>query len=183
VGLCIAGCAHDNGAPKPVSSAALSVTLAKSCDTASFADLRLPDATVTSAALIPSGAYTPSAGSPSLPALPVFCRISGKATPTSDSLIGFELWVPVDHWNGKLVATGNGGYSPALNYGDMAYAMREGYAVLGGDSGHQSSDPNDMLFAVGHPQKIIDRGTHSVHAITVWSAAHQGRRIHPATGA
>src|SRR5690606_35000671 len=81
---------------------------------------------------------------------------------------GFQVWVlQGEAWNGKLVATGNGGYSHALSYGDMAYAMRQGYAVIGGDTGHQSADPNAMFWGVGHPEKIIDWGTRSVHAITV----------------
>jgi feruloyl esterase len=77
-------------------------------------------------------------------------------------------------WNGKLVVTGNGGYSPQLSYGDMAMAMRQGYAVVGGDTGHQSANPNDMLFGVNHPEKIIDWGTRSVHAITEPSKAIVG---------
>ena len=47
--------------------------------------------------------------------------------PTLDSLINFEVVVPQGTaWNGKLVTTGNGGCSPALSYGDMAYALRQG---------------------------------------------------------
>jgi feruloyl esterase len=151
------------GSGSPVGALAL----AKSCDTSSLATLPLNQAKVVSASLVTAGSYTPAGTTSALTALPAFCRITGVATPTPDSLIKFELWVPADQWNGKLVATGNGGYSPALSYGDMAYAMREGYAVLGGDSGHQSPAPNDMMFAVGHPEKIIDWGTRSVHAITV----------------
>ena len=140
---------------------------ARPCSLDSFASLNLEHARVTAVESIPAGSYTPVQARPAISGLPAFCRITAEATPSPDSLIRFELWVPTGQWNGKLVATGNGGYSPELNYGDMAYAMREGYAVLGGDSGHQSPDPNDMMFAVGHPQKIIDWGTRSVHAITV----------------
>ena len=57
--------------------------------------------------------------------LGAFCRVQAVATPTNDSLINFEVWVPnTATWNKKLVVTGNGGYSPALNYRDMAYALR-----------------------------------------------------------
>jgi feruloyl esterase len=70
-------------------------------------------------------------------------------------------------WNGKLVTTGNGGYSPALSYTDMAYALRQGYAVIGGDTGHQSADPNEMFWGVGHPERIADWGKRSIHVITV----------------
>lgn len=64
------------------------------------------------------------------------------------------------------MATGNGGYSPALSYNDMAYALRQGYATMGGDTGHQSADPSDMRWGVDHPEKIVDWGSRSIHAIT-----------------
>ena len=32
-----------------------------------------------------------------------FCRAIGVATPTSDSRIGFEVWLPLSAWNGKFV--------------------------------------------------------------------------------
>jgi feruloyl esterase len=162
----LSGCARFGAHGEAPPSASSGSPVAEACNMARFAGLQLDHARVTSANWMPAGAYTPTQGQAPLENLPAFCRITAEATPSSDSLIRFEVWVPATQWNGKLVATGNGGYSPELNYGDMAYAMREGYAVLGGDSGHQSADPNDMLFAVGHPQKIIDWGTRSVHAIT-----------------
>jgi len=138
-----------------------------SCDTTSLSQVKLDNASVTDATAVPASSFTPPGASTALSGLPAFCRIQGKANPTSDSLINFEVWVPTDgSWNGKLVTTGNGGYSPALSYGDMAYAMRQGYAVIGGDTGHQSTDPNEMFWGVGHPEKIADWGTRSIHAIT-----------------
>lgn len=153
----------NNQAPTPT------VAAAKSCETQSFADLKLENAQIRSAALVTGGSYRPQGSQSTLTGLPdSFCRLNGVATPSSDSLINFEIWVPTGAaWNGKLVTTGNGGYSPNLNYGDMAYAIRQGYAVAGGDTGHQTADPNDMTFAINHPEKIIDWGTRSIHAITV----------------
>jgi feruloyl esterase len=156
----LAGCGGDDGeVPSPPT--------AKACDTATLAALKLDGATVKAATAIPAGSFTPPGRTTPLANLPAFCRIEAKATPTSESLINFEVWVPTaDTWNGKLVATGNGGYSPALGYNDMAYAMRQGYAVIGGDTGHQSTDPNEMFWGVGRPERIIDWGTRSIHAIT-----------------
>ena len=38
------------------------------------------------------------------------CRIVGEATPTKDSRIGFEVWLPpASTWNGKFQAEGSGG--------------------------------------------------------------------------
>jgi feruloyl esterase len=143
---------------------------ARDCDISSFADLDFDGiARITAVTPEISGEY--KYGNRVLPNLPEFCRINGIATPKSDSEINFEVWVPTtEKWNGKLVATGNGGYSPALSYADMAYALRQGYATLGGDTGHQPND--DLIFGVGHPEKIIDWGTRSLNAITV-----PGKRI------
>src|SRR5580765_7580265 len=114
------------------------------CNSERFAGLKLDRAKVVAASGIPAGSYTPPGTTTSLPNLPAFCLVAGEAMPTSDSLIKFEVWMPQGvAWNGKLVMTGNGGYSPALSYADMAYAMRQGYATIGGDTGHQSADPND----------------------------------------
>src|SRR5262249_51649266 len=59
-----------------------------------------------------------------------------------------------------------------VNYGDMAEAMRKGYVAIGGDAGHQTATPDDLLWGVGHPEKIIDWGARSVHSIT-----EAGKRI------
>lgn len=143
---------------------ALTVGTPKACDIASFGGLDLQGATVKLVAAVPAGSYKPNGSASSLADLPAFCRIEANAAPSSDSSINFQVWVPQgDAWNGKLVATGNGGYSPQLNYGDMAYAMRQGYAVIGGDTGHTTED---MFWGVGHPEKIKDWGTRSIHAIT-----------------
>ncbi len=161
----VAGCGGGGDSGGGSSTAAATP---RTCDTATLSAISLQDAAIETATTIDAGSYTPPGSRRSLDDLPAFCRITAKATPSSDSLINFEVWVPVgDAWNGKLVATGNGGYSPALSYGDMAYAMRQGYAAVGGDTGHQSTDPNEMFWGVGHPEKIYDWGTRSVHAITV----------------
>lgn len=145
--------------PAPITVPEIEAT-PKACATASFYNTSLTNATVTAVTSVPAGTYTGQAN------LPAFCLVKGKATPTSDSLINFEVWVPQGSaWNGKLVATGNGGYSNSLSYGDMAYAMRQGYATLGGDTGHQTNI--DFFWGIGHPEKIIDWGTRSINAITV----------------
>jgi feruloyl esterase len=144
----------------------------KDCDISSFADLDFDGiARITTVASVPAGDYTPPGSRGSLTNLPEFCLINGIATPTSDSEINFQVWVPkTEKWNGKLVSTGNGGYSPALSFSDMAYALRQGYATLGGDTGHPSGD--DLMFGVNHPEKIIDWGSRSINAITA-----PGKRI------
>ena len=150
-----------------------SASAARPCDAAGLADLRLDGARVVAVTAVPAGDFTPPGAPRALAALPAFCRVQAVATPTTASLIRFEVWVPAaGAWNGKLVATGNGGYSPALGYADMASALRAGYAALGGDTGHQTANPNDLTFGVDNPEAIVDWGTRSVHAI-----AGPGKRI------
>ena len=176
--VALVGCGgSDNDSPGPVAGgpapapapgpAPAPAATPKACDMASLAGLRLANAQVKSATSVAANAFVPPGSQNPISNLPAFCRVQASATPTSDSLINFEVWVPAANWNGKLVTTGNGGYSPALSYGDMAYAMRQGYAVMGGDTGHQSTDPNEMFWGVGHPEKIRDWGTRSINAITV----------------
>ena len=157
------GCGGDDDAAQEVAT----IATTKSCDTASMQSVQLSNAQINAATSVPAGNYMVPGTNTTLTNLPAFCRVDASATPSTDSLINFQVWVPVGAaWNGKLVTTGNGGYSPSLNFGDMAYAMRQGYAVIGGDTGHQSADPNDLSWGMGHPEKIIDWGTRSINAIT-----------------
>lgn len=135
------------------------------CDRAALLALVLEHARVTDAIDVPQGGFTLPRASAPLRDLPSFCRISAEATPSSDSRITFEVWVPRE-WNGKVVTTGNGGYGNTLSYRDMAYALAQGYAAVGGDTGHQSA-ADDLLWGHGHPERIIDWGSRSIHAITV----------------
>lgn len=97
-------------------------------------------------------------------ALPDFCRVSVVARPASGSEIGVEIWLPSgDDWNGKLLGTGNGGYSGDISYEAMAAGLRQGYAAAGSDTGHKGGD---LKFAVGNPEKIDDWGYRAVHVMT-----------------
>ncbi len=96
------------------------------------------------------------------------CRVKAVASAGEDSQINMEVWLPAPGtWNGKLVGTGNGGYNPALSYNDMMMALRRGYAVVGGDTGHSGRNGGDVSFGRGHPEKIRDWGERSIHVITV----------------
>lgn len=163
----LAACGGDDGGSpaQPPGPGGPVGPVARACQVEDFADVRIPAARITAVSSIPAGTYRPADSRQDLNGVPAFCRIDAVAMPSASSRIDFQLWVPEGTaWNGKLVTTGNGGYSPALSYGDMAYAMRQGYAVLGGDTGHQTED---MLWGVGNPEKIIDWGSRSVNAITV----------------
>jgi feruloyl esterase len=79
-------------------------------------------------------------------------------------------------WNGKFQGVGNSGWSGAIPYGSMATALRRGYATAGTDTGHTG---DDLSFAAGHPDKIVDWAYRGVHEMTVASKlvirARQGK--------
>lgn len=134
---------------------------ATSCE--ALVRLRPGKATVLSAEPVPPGDFSvPRAFGPAPApiALPAHCRVRAVVTPVPGSRIGFELWLPAQGWNGRLKMFGNGGYSSALPYGQLAAALKAGYAVTATDTGHQGDDPD---FAVGLPESIADWGHRAVH--------------------
>jgi feruloyl esterase len=118
-----------------------------------LAALTIPSVTIKSATALTAGPFTPPGVQTAL-TLPAFCRIEATARPTSDSDIKFEVWIPpADAWNGKFEGVGNGGYQGSISYTAMATALRHGYATASTDTGHTG---DDMKFAQGHPEKLID---------------------------
>ena len=71
---------------------------------------------------------------PQFSQLPAFCRVAATLTPSADSDIKIEVWLPAVAWNGKFQAVGNGGW--AISYGALASALQEGYATASTDTGH-----------------------------------------------
>ncbi len=130
-----------------------------------LASLELPETTITAVQSVPSGSYTAPNGEV-FANMPAFCRVAAILTPTSDSQIGIEVWMPVSGWNGKFEGVGNGGFAGAIPYGALAPGVSLGYAAAGTDTGHIGSSTTDGSFALGHPQKIIDFGYRSIHLMT-----------------
>src|SRR5262249_6521736 len=122
----------------------------------SLAGVKLSNGAVLSAESVAAGAFTPpGATNPSaaFKSVPDFCRVTLKLTPSSDSDIRAEVWMPRDGWNHKIQAAGNGGLSGAIPYGPMAAAVRAGYAAAGTDAGHVGENAD---FVPGHPEKLVD---------------------------
>jgi feruloyl esterase len=139
----------------------------------------LSNATVTSAALQAAGAWMFAPGTavaqdanapvaPNATMLPAFCRVAVTMKPSSDSDIQAEVWLPVQSWNGKFQAVGNGGWAGIISYQAMAYALEDGYATASTDTGHKGGN---ALFAIGHPEKLADLGERSVHELALKSKA------------
>ena len=137
-----------------------------------LAQLKLPAANITVAKLVPAGRFS---GPPALytgmdlssfyKTLPSFCRVVAQATPSSDSDIKLEVWMPAASWNGKLQGIGNGGFAGQIDYAQLGTAVSHGYAAVATDTGHTGA-PIDAAWALGHPEKVIDFGHRAVHEMT-----------------
>ena len=164
-----------------VAIAGVAASLATTANAASCAELaktlKLPNVTVTVAEDVPAGQFKPPGpaglgGAPggNFAALPAFCRVAATSRPTPDSDIRFEVWMPLEGWNGKYVGGGNGVWAGSIAYGDMVGPLVRGYATAASDVGHQGS-PLDGTFLVGHPEKLTDFGHRAVHETAVAAKA------------
>ena len=146
--------------------------LAAPCE--SLATFGLKDATITSAQVVLAGQFsvpgaqqTSGARNP-YKELPEFCRVAATLTPSGDSDIKVEVWLPTSNWNGKFQAVGNGGWAGVISYSAMADALRAGYATASTDTGHAGPGGS---FALGHPEKLVDFAWRSEHEMTVKAKA------------
>ena len=154
-------------------------------------NVKLDNATITSARMVPEGpapapaggrgrgagaqaagapqpAGTPRGGNPPpAPALiPAHCQLQIVLKPSSDSLINMEMWLPpADKWNGKFMGVGNGGFAGSIRYDSMRNPLLAGSAVASTDDGHEGPaiGAAGADWAYGHPEKIIDYGHRAVH--------------------
>ncbi len=95
--------------------------------------------------------------------LPAHCMVRVFTPTSSESGVTSEVWLPdAAGWNGKLLGTGNGGYSSALSSRQMAEALQRGFAVGGSDTGHNG---DGLAFGTGHPEKIRDWAYRSTHVL------------------
>lgn len=132
----------------------------------SLSALVLPHAKITRAQAVTGGSFT-TAGLPTkFGNLPPFCRVAISSSPTLDSLILIEMWIPLGKaWNGKYLQSGCGGFCGQLNYPSLAFSIRRGYAGAATDDGSQIVEPkaassyvplSNGSFALRHPEKVID---------------------------
>jgi feruloyl esterase len=137
------------------------------CD--GLAALRLPDVTITAAVPVEAGSFRTPGANASAPAMntPGFCRVAATLTPTPESHIKIEVWLPpTAAWNGKFLGTGNGGAGGAISYPALAAGLQKGYATTNTDMG-TSTTGLDFSFGVGHREMVVDWGYRATHLMTV----------------
>lgn len=98
--------------------------------------------------------------------LPDFCQINVVISPAPDSAIRVELWLPVNGWNGRFMAVGNGGSAGQINWRAMTQPLSRGYAVASTDTGHQGESNRDTSFRT-NSEKVIDFNFRAVHEMAV----------------
>ncbi|HEX5431295.1 MAG TPA: tannase/feruloyl esterase family alpha/beta hydrolase [Bryobacteraceae bacterium] len=155
-------------------SAAAAFTFAQApCD--NLKSLSLPNATFSAAELVAAGPYRAPSGrgragrggpvrQPIV--LPSHCRVAATLRPSADSDIKMEVWMPAENWNGKFQMVGNGGWAGVISFPQMAAALKQGYATASTDTGHEGGNG---MFALGHPEKIVDFAYRAVHDTVVTS--------------
>jgi feruloyl esterase len=146
----------------------IGATPAAAATCASLADLVLPDTTITAAQSVAAGTYTAPDGEV-FTDLPAFCRIAATLTPTSDSNIKIEVWMPYSGWNGRYAGTGNGNIGGLIVYSSLAPGLQAGTAVANTDMGTSPAATQGGQVLTGHPEKQIDYATRSTHLMTVRS--------------
>ncbi len=145
--------------------AAATLAQQPACET--LKTLSLPNVTITAAQFVPANTpQAPTGRGGQGAALPAYCRVAATLTPTADSHIEMELWMPAENWNGKFLATGNGAWAGNIQTNSIADGLRRGYATASHDTGHKGGSAS---FAVGHPEKLMDFGYRSMHEMAVQS--------------
>ncbi|HVZ22244.1 MAG TPA: tannase/feruloyl esterase family alpha/beta hydrolase, partial [Vicinamibacterales bacterium] len=109
--------------------------------------------------------------------VPAHCRIDAILRPSPDSEIEMEAWLPAtvensgvagSGWNGKFQFVGGGGWAGVISLPAMVTALQDGYATASTDTGHKGGN---ALFAIDHPDKLIDFAYRAVHDSTVTTKA------------
>lgn len=112
----------------PQSTTATIASGSKSADAATrcsaLAQINLKNVQVTTTKVYADNTtFTEGANDPAYPApvpgLPSFCRYAATVTTSAKSSFKFEVWLPVNGWNGRWAMVGNGGVAGGINWPDM----------------------------------------------------------------
>ncbi|CAA9965920.1 Tannase multi-domain protein [Pyrenophora teres f. maculata] len=114
-------------------------------------DISLPD-------LVPSCANAASYNKASVTT--DMCRAVFNVSTSSSSTDRIEAWLP-DNWNGRFLATGNGGTGGCIDYGNLQGASSFGFATFGTNGGHDGQAGYD--FFLNKPENINDFGYRAIH--------------------
>ncbi|KAI0451425.1 feruloyl esterase B precursor [Xylaria acuta] len=163
------------------------------CNVASFKSvlesLKSPATTVVYATIIPADGYSFDL-SPEYPVnainLPELCAVKLNVKSSDTTSYNMGILLPrQDHWNNRLMTTGNGGFGGGINYPDMGEYIHYGFATVSTDTGHLS-DIGDSSWALNNPESIIDWSYRALHgsvnlAKQIVSAYYSDNKTTPAS--
>ena len=136
--------------------------LRTACSLLTNNSFELADTTISSAQIVEANSFRQPGRDSNLIA-PAFCRVVG----VTDPAINFEVWLPLNNWNGKYNGVGNGGMAGVISYSALANALTRGYAAGSTDTGHdQSAGLFDASWASGRQDLIEDFGHRALHLTT-----------------
>ncbi|OAL05597.1 tannase and feruloyl esterase [Phaeosphaeriaceae sp. SRC1lsM3a] len=83
-----------------------------------------------------------------------------NVTTSASSTDRIEAWLP-DSWNGRFLATGNGGTGGCIDYNNLQNGASFGFATFGTNGGHDGQSGYD--FFLNKPENINDFGYRAIH--------------------
>jgi feruloyl esterase len=92
------------------------------------------------------------------------CQVVLNISTSATSTDRIEGWLP-DDWNGRFLATGNGGTGGCINYPNLQHGASFGFATFGTNIGHDGQFGYE--FFLNRPETINDFGYRAVHAEAV----------------
>ncbi|KAI1866439.1 hypothetical protein JX265_007740 [Neoarthrinium moseri] len=111
-------------------------------------------------------------------AVPQACRIGLTFATSKNSSAQAELWLPAgSQWNSRVLTVGNSGWAGAVNYPDVVWGLRKGFATVSTNTGHNSSSSDGSFLS--DPDQAINWGHRALH-LSVMAAkevvlAHYGK--------
>jgi feruloyl esterase len=97
---------------------------------------------------------------------------------SNSSQTQFEVWLPEPaYWNAsktRFATLGLGGWLGSPQFGDMATALKHGYAAMSSNCGHNGTT-QDASWALNQPEKVIDYMYRGMHLSVVTAKAIVGQ--------
>jgi feruloyl esterase len=90
--------------------------------------------------------------------------VQATLTPSKDSDIKMEVWLPTTTWNGDFHTVGSSGWGGSIAYSSLVESTQRGLVTASTDTGH--TEPGGT-WAPGHPEKVKDYSYRAVHETTV----------------
>lgn len=99
---------------------------------------------------------------PAVNGAPAVCEISGFIAPQ----VAFQMWLPMENWNGKYMQAGCGGRCGKLLPDHCIVQFKRGYSCMANDLGHRGTT-YDNVWAIDDVPAEIDFGFRATHVAAI----------------